>query len=258
MKFSKAYKYQFSEVKPPLIVYYCVVIGIVILLAVLSSIYKDNIQGTISGMDVGSTIFLFILSLCIFSGNFSFLNQNGISRKTMILSCFAMFATIAGIMLVVDSISTSILYAGKFFNNSYLTLFDSIFYHDIKQGNVNTFVMLPTLSEKIIRAIANLGFNYVLYMAAMFTGYFISIVFYRMPTFWRYAVFLVGPVVFVNSLPYIYGLNKSFFNSVFSWIYKYCFSTPTGTIITMTIWSIVFATLAFFLACKASLKPKVE
>lgn len=262
MKFLKAFKYQLNDVKASVITFYCVMIGIAILLSSIITLNVSNVKGDAIGIDAATPVFLFILSLCIFSTNFSFLNQNGVSRRTMVLSCFAMFATIAGIMLAIDIIYTTfMIILCELFGGEYATLFDSMYYFGAKEPKsdyINTLMYLPSVSQKLIRIAANIIFNYVSYIAAAVTGYFISIVFYRLTKLWRIIVFIIIPVVLLNSSYSIYRLGKSFFDNISRWLDRNIFNSPTGTIISMLIWIVVFGTLSYVIATRASLKPKKE
>ncbi len=262
MKFSKAFKYQLNDVKPAIISFYVVMIGIVILFSSIITLNVSNVKGDTIGIDAATPVFLFILSLCIFSANFSFLNQNSVSRRTMVLSCFAMFAAVAGIMLVVDIIYTTfMLILCILSGGEYATLFDSIYYFGAKEPKIdyiNTLMYLPSVSQKLIRIAANLIFNYVSYIAAAVTGYLISVVFYRLTKLWRIIIFIIIPVVLLNSSYSIYRLGRSFFDTISSWLDRNIFNSPTGTIILMLIWIVVFGTLSYIIATRASLKPKKE
>ncbi len=264
MKFSKAFKYQLNDVKTSLISFYGVMIGVEILLSLLIAFCVGNVKGNVIGLDAATPVFLFILSLCIFSTNFSFLNQNSISRRTMVLSCFAMFATVAGIMLAIDAINAAIMYMGDFYKYPYSTVYEMIFHqfesadHRIVDKTSDILQNLPTVSQKLTRISANLIFNYVSYIAAAVSGYFISVVFYRLSKIWRIIVFIIIPVVLLNSAYSIYRLGESFFDTISRWMDRNIFNSPTGTIILMLIWIVVFGTLSYIIATRAGLKPKKE
>lgn len=262
MKFSKAFKYQLSDVKVSLIVYYCVFFPIEILLTCLIGVVIDNTEGTATGFDMATPVFLFILSLCIFATNFSFFNQNSISRKTMVLSCFAMFAAIAGIMLAIDAINAIVFYVGDFYENPYTTLYETIFHqfespdHSVVDKTSDILMNLPTMSQKVIRVITNLIFNYILYFAVSVTGYFISIVFYRLSNMWRVILFIILPITVLNSAWTIYKAGKSFFDTIARWLDRNVLNNSTGFIIAMLIWTLVFAILSYIFATRARLKPQ--
>lgn len=260
MKFSKAFKYQLQDLKTSVMIFYCVMIAVVFILFPLIAINFSNENGTNIGLETSTPVFLFIASLCIFSTNFSFMNQNSISRRTMVLSCFAMFAALAGIMLAIDILYTTVMFIlSQLFDTEYATLYDTIFHFGAKQPDsdyINTLMYLPSVSAKIARIAANVIFNYILYIAAAITGYFISIVFYRLSNMWRVILFIILPITVLNSAWTIYKAGKSFFDTIARWFDRNVLNNSTGFIIAMLIWTFVFATLSYIIATRARLKPQ--
>lgn len=264
MKFSKAFKYQFSEMKPSVIIFCLIMLTINVVLIILSATVLGNVEGSVTGLDVASIIFLFILSMCIFSTNFSFLNQHGVSRKTMLLSCFTAIAAVAGIILSFDAIYATVFYIGDFFESPYLSLYEMMFHqfespdHSVVDKTSDILINLPTFSQKFGRVLENLLFNYLAYIGIMITGYFTSIVFYRLTILWRVIVFIIIPTVILNSSWVIYNAGKAFFDSLFGWLDRNILNSSAGAMIFMVVWSAVFGVLSYILARKANLNTRNE
>ncbi len=105
MKLRAAYRYQIHDLKFSILIYYCVIVGLFILVAAsaLAFIGNGNVSVNANGSIGGATfIFLFVLGLNSFKENFLFSLQNSVSRKTLFSSRLAVFATLAVFMNIVD------------------------------------------------------------------------------------------------------------------------------------------------------------
>ena len=105
MKFKTSYYYQLSEHRNAIAVFYAIIILVMFALLYFSTyIFAQSEGGIFSGFDGSSIIFLFIAGLCGFKCEFLFLMQNGISRKTILLSRIFTAITVSVFMVLVDKI----------------------------------------------------------------------------------------------------------------------------------------------------------
>jgi len=101
MKFVSAFKYQLSGFKKSLIVFYIIIYSIVILTAVPELFLPPvDKEGTMSGLEIASIIFLFVCCLNSFKPHFKMLLANGASRMTMFRSYLT---TIAAVVLIMTN-----------------------------------------------------------------------------------------------------------------------------------------------------------
>lgn len=84
MKLKQAILYRLSDAKNAIIIYYIVATAIMLFSHFLSLYFRSS--ATVSGTDISSFIFIFILGLNSFKPVLLLFTQNGISRQTMFLS----------------------------------------------------------------------------------------------------------------------------------------------------------------------------
>lgn len=106
MKLKAAVKYNLSETKNTMIIYYLVMYAILITTTMLGSVFNQDVR--ISGIEFSSIIILFVIGLNMFKTQFKFLIQNGISRKTKFLG-FLVSTIIVLPMAIIDSINSVLI-----------------------------------------------------------------------------------------------------------------------------------------------------
>lgn len=182
MKLKAAVKYQLWESRMSVSIYYCCVLALFALVAVLS----PN-MGNVSGGNIEwiTAIFLFIAGIATFSSSFKMYLQNGLSRSLLSKSVFLTFLLGSLIMLAGDAlvqaifmmtpinfsssidlaypsfgtVSRWLLHYGLLFFTSCLGYFIGVFFYRLnKLLRVLFSVLLPILS---INLMANFGMAYM-------------------------------------------------------------------------------------------------
>lgn len=243
MKLKPAYKFQLSEVIAPMKVFYVIIFLIEVLII---SFVASN--GSMSGIDFSSVIFLFIMGLSMFKTPFHFLAGNSVSRKTIIKSTFLTGITIAGIMFVIDTLNAIFLKALNIFSVKYVALFETAFGQKIEGINILRYII----------------FNLATYLCFFMIGYFIGVVNYRLSQKLK-IIIVVGMFAFLTIvLPYLAGYINGYLdasNYKFHYKIRDFFSTnivhsPTGSIITELVLIAIFGLISYRVAIRASLNAK--
>ena len=205
MKAKSSIKYQLSDMKRPVAIFYFVMFCILVLgftafrfnnVSVGSSVMMSStsISGTgFSGMEAASVIFLFVCGLNSFKEFFRMLTQNGVSRKTIFIGRIITFVTVCAGMAVIDRIILVVakLITSYFPGAHFIGLFEMIYAG--RETQVSGFNM----------HIDGMFFNFCLYLAFIAIGYFITIGFYRMNKIAKISVAIGVPMILFNAIPFL-------------------------------------------------------
>lgn len=190
MKFNSALKYQMNGFKKPMIIYYAIIYLIVILAAVPELFLPHaDIEGTWSGMEMATMIFIFVCCLNSFKPSFKMFLANGVSRKTMFKSFITTIAIVVLVLTVIDSISSFIF--------SSVTNYNSMFYNIYSAR----YTMASAVSFQV--SIEGILWRIFSYAAVGITGFFITVLYYRMDKPMKLLVSIGVPIFFFMILPYI-------------------------------------------------------
>ena len=189
MNVSLAIKFHLQECKNSLLVFYGILIGLQ-LITVAPALANSSIEVSSSGLEVASIIFLFVIGLNSFRIPFLFFLVNGVSRKIMFKSTIISFMIVSAFMAFVDSLLGLIFYRGA----KYTTLFEMPYG---PRYGAEIFQYNPQfLFEKLV-------WLFCLYTLAIFVGYFITVLYYRMDLKWKYIVSIGVPTFLIFGLPII-------------------------------------------------------
>lgn len=184
-----SFKYQMADGKKAVIVYYAVVALLFTLATVLMWIFgspHSGIHTSLGGVDMITTLFLFVLGLNSFKENFGMLLQNGITRRSIFAGRLAAAATLGALLTVVDLALLAVFsllgnLSSRFTTGSMFRLSYSV---DGAAG-----IILEAL------------FIFALHLAAMMAGYCVSLMFYRLNRPGKVLVGAGAPVLFFIVLP---------------------------------------------------------
>lgn len=101
MKIKQAMKYYFSDYSLSISVFYLVIVVLYAISMMVTMMFPST-DLTITGMDFSILIFVFVLGLNSFRPQFRFFVQNGVSRRTHLISFHLSALCIAGGMTVID------------------------------------------------------------------------------------------------------------------------------------------------------------
>ncbi|MEI8215991.1 MAG: hypothetical protein WCF96_02725 [Eubacteriales bacterium] len=236
MKILSSYKYQISDLRRSLAIFY----GIILIIIVFA-IIMDNGSAEIGGMEMASSIFIFVVGLNSFRQNFLFSLANGVSRKTQFIAFIASISTAACIMAIIDRIYSLV------FSNFILygSLFQQIYY----RGGFNL-----TLNS----AIMSFVWSVVFYISAAMFGYMICLIYYRSGRIMKLVVSILPPVLVFIALPYLAMLNTDLSLKVLKFAGQifgvYPQSFPINAVFTFLIISLILSFFSFLLMRRAQIK----
>lgn len=188
MKLKSVLKYNFSNVKTGILIFYLVIFIVIILLGSTVSIMsngKTNV--TTGGAELASFIFLFVVGLNSFKEDFLFLSVNNIPRKLQYKAFLITALSISCIMAAIDTAYSNTLSQFLTYKPAFIQVYD--------KWTIQTATPLVIVSAFIWSA--------VLYLAAYLVGYFITNLYYYMNKIAKIAVSVGVPVWFVIILPLI-------------------------------------------------------
>jgi len=249
----KVVKYQVMDSKTAIPVFYIVMLGIMVLIAVsLVSIEVNGEESSmIGGLEMGMVIFLFVVGLNSFRETFRMMIQNGISRKTMFKG-FTITALIfsAGMSLI----NEVILAAGKAFaasrgNMVFMGAFEQIYgrHYAGEAGGIRM-------------SLEGLLFLICFSAAAMMSGYFITNMYYRMNKPAKIIVSVCVPVSLIIVLPiFDYSVTGGAIFRTFWHFIAFAFGflngyNPYYGIVSSAAAFVLFAALSWMLVRKAAVK----
>ncbi|MPW26158.1 hypothetical protein GC105_10190 [Alkalibaculum sp. M08DMB] len=253
MNLKVAYKFQFAEHKKAIIQFYLIIVCIFLALHIfvgISVTNDNNVPGQFNGFDSSSAIFLFVLGLCTFKESFHMMIQNGISRKTMFIGKVLTMISVGIVMALIDK---AIVLLDKLASgvSSEMLILQSLF-EQIYQTRVEYITTFQMHIESLI-------FNICLFMSFIAMGYFITILYYRLPKYGKIAISIGVPAGLFIILPVIDSIvtNGEIIHMIVNTLdFAFGFSnqTPSHAIITFFSMFIVFMGLSWLLIKRIEVK----
>jgi len=236
MKILSSIKYQLNDSCRALLVFW----GIVFLILILAAVAGGG-NGSVTGMEMASAIFIFVVGLNSFKPAFNFSMANGISRKTQFIGFAASISIFATAMAIADSIFMLI------FSNfmPYSSLFTQLYFRNSPQSFSGSLLSGPVWSI-------------LLYIMVAMMGYMICLIYYRSGLAMKLAVSIAPPVILFIVLPFSARLNPEpalqFINFIGNALGLYPHAAPMNAATTFLIFSVLFAGASFFLMRRAEIK----
>ncbi len=172
-------KYDLSQSRGAIGVFYLVIAALILVAGILSRLLgSSGIDGSFNGLEWTSVIFLFVAGLNSFKPYFYFACANGISRKSMFLGELMSSGAICLLMAIMDVVIVALL--PLVVPQSQL-LYEAFFTGD-----------LPLIQEMGLTFLLGLFLNCL----AFALGYLITIAYYRMNTRLKVLVSVGVPAVF--------------------------------------------------------------
>ncbi len=187
MRLKSVVKYNISETKNSILIFYGIMAALLIVFSVISTTVTSGGYSNNSGGEVASAIFLFVVGLNSFKQNFLFLSTNGVTRKTCFYGFVISSLIIATGMAVIDTTYGTILGLSP----NYSSLFTQLYNEWAAEAS------------KPLSILISFVWNAVLYLFTMCLGYFITTLYYRMSKGLKITVSVGIPVFFTIVLPII-------------------------------------------------------
>lgn len=204
MRLKQAMRYRVHEFAKPTVIFYCVMVALFVVVWLLNLIITGQSGGAHTTMDTTAIIFLFVLGLNSFKNPFKMYLQNGISRRTQLVSFAVTALGFALFTSLVDGILLPLV-----INNTI-------------GGISSTYASIYQPSGDFMSRLTGILWNLFAYYAAFCFGFFLTTMFYRMNKPAKVLVSVGVPLLFFVILPMIEVFVPSFnlFTSIlrfFSW-----------------------------------------
>lgn len=254
MNIKATLNYQVDDYKKSLPVYYGVILALLIIFGgstiYISMKYSDNSgYSSFSGFDTAAAIFLFSMAISTFKSGFLMLLQNGISRRSTLVSRILSHLGVAAVMMVIDLLLryvTEFIFSLFTQNVTFATTFEATYFMS-DQGITN------------VSPLYNAAYLFLFYLALLSLGTFIALLYYRMNTILKVLVSAGVPITVFIVLPIIdYNLTGGKLTIAIGKFldFAFGFSTcqPWHAMITFVIGSIVLYFLSWLLIRRAEIK----
>ena len=236
-------KYQLSEYKKPVIIFYFVIICVITLMFTLTRCF-DSTTSKFGGMEMSSIIFLFVMGLNSFKESFRMHLQNGVSRKTMVIGKMISAVVVCVGMAFIDRIIALI---GQWVASSNEKL--------IYQGILEQLYTRSNIGS-VQTQLEGFLFNICIYLAVFTIGYFITIAYYRMNNALKIAVsvgvpaglFIILPIVDVSITG---GRISKALSSMLDFAFGFSKGNPYYAMVTGILMFAVFNGLSWLMVRKA-------
>lgn len=246
-----AYQYQLADHKRPILIFYMILLAVLALMIVGAvSVNASSSRTMIGGLDFATAIFVFVAGLCNFKEPFLMLLQNGVSRKSVFAARLLVSLTVAGILAVIDKfillLGKAILHLGD--NAQFFSFFEQVYAGGLARNNA------------VLLHVKLLVLDFLMYLALLAAGYFITIVFYRLGKAGKVAVGAGVPVGLTIVLPIV---DSMLFDSAISYAFGRFLdaafgltaSNPYAAMVTFVLTFALFSCLAWLLMRRAVIKP---
>lgn len=232
-----------------ILIYYFVILCFIALMGVSIAIPDSTAQSNITGMEMITVVFLFVIGLNSFKEDFLILLQNGFSRKSIFTSGVLSMLIISIGMTIIDSVILAVckLAAG---NNQNIRV-EGIFEINYR-NHVNSIGSFRVHMESLI-------FQILMYLTFIVIGYFITIAYYRMNKAAKTAVSIGVPVGLFVIMPIIDDIimkgriNRSI-SELFIFAFGFQIQNPFYGMVTFLILIDVFAAFSWMLMRRAVVK----
>jgi len=188
MKIKQAMRYQLYAFVRQAVIYYAAVLGIFLIVTIIAAILGDR-SAIMGGGDFSTSIFLLIVGMNAFKSHLQLFVQNGLSRRTLFTGFILSALLLSFGAMVVDS-----LYPYLFPLLQRSSMVHTMYRLDNSFGN--------TLIASLWTAL--------FYFGAMCTGFFITVLYYRMNKLLKVLVSAGVPILFFIVIPIVEVMVPSF------------------------------------------------
>ncbi|PYG87249.1 hypothetical protein LY28_02154 [Ruminiclostridium sufflavum DSM 19573] len=189
MRLKSVVKYNIYDTKNAVLIYYIIIAAIMGLLAFTLkadavNIGSSNEIGFVSGAEA-SAIFLFVCGLNSFKRNYLYLSTNGITRKAQFYGFLISSVIIAAVMSAIDTGTANVI-------NIFID-YNPMFYQ--------AYTEFAAEASQLAVIMMSFLWNTVNYMLALASGYFITVLYYRMSKLLKIIVSVGVPALFIIGSP---------------------------------------------------------
>jgi hypothetical protein len=249
-------KYQLFEYRHTMLIMYLCVYAVIFLTVVSRFLKTTETFGSNGSLELVSVITIFVIGLNSFKDNFKFFSANGVSRKMQFCSTAAALGILSCTLAFIDTIN-SVIFTHV---TVYYPMFLEAYGHSmgITGFGYGSLLKSPVLAPQLL--FENFLWLTFLYLLFSMIGLFITTLYYRMNRGLKIAVSIIVPVFFLNGIEL---LDTTFFGGqIGSFFLDFLYiagglydnSNPYIAMVSMFLFTAVFAALTYLLARRASIK----
>lgn len=250
MKLKSIVKYNLSNLKNSIAIYYSILIIVCIALVVLSKIDTGTVSS--SGIEISSVIFIFVAGLNLFKENFYFMKSNNVSRKDFLYGTVVSMIPVALFMSVLDIIINRIynifLKCPTIYDMTYTSIGSGEWYNTINWIQSNS---IETLFNSII-------FQASLCLVAVSLGFVITIVYYKCNKLMK-IIISVSPAIISMMIGIVGEIYPEFIiniNKFIGYIFGFNSRNVYQAILTLIVIFIIFIAAARLLTRKVTIRQR--
>lgn len=254
MNLNSSIRYQLYDNKRPIAIFYTIAF-VTSLIMILLVYFPNNpvvtVKGRMGGLEVATTIFLFVAGMNSFRENFRMFVQNGVSRRTLFIGRLITVSIISLGMAMIDNV-IAVLFRKIIPANDRMVYKSTI---EIMYGS-----RYESHSSGALMFVEGILIMFCLYVAVSMMGYFITTLYHRMNKAAKIAVSVGIPVGLFTVLPIVDSLvfNGAISRAFESFIY-FAFGYSNGAnpycgALTLILTFAVFSGLSWLLVRKAVVK----
>lgn len=241
MSIKASAKYQMVEYAKATAVFYAVCIIVFSILGASFGISVGTINGSSTGSEASSFIFLLVLGLCSFKETFGLLSQNGMSRRSMFWGHITAAVSLSAVVTVLDKLVFLVFKLTSGGNIVYMGMMEWVY------PGVGPFAPILWL------------YAFALNLAVLSIGWFITIVFYRLNKVGKVLVGAGVPVLLTVGLPWVnYFLLDNALSGVlakfFDWALGLSANRPLMGFVSFLVTGVLFCLFSWLLVRRAPLK----
>ncbi len=245
-----AFRYSIKGYLKSSVVFVGIIILVFLFLAVLMGILSSQTTaGSISGgsFEFSSFIFLLVIGIVAIREDLRMLIQHGLGRRTCFISSLLCAAVIAMALAIFAELLSTLLIA---ISANYQNIAVSSF----------TQMLFQTESLSFAQHLLAVIINFSIMLCSYFVGMFCSLVFYRLPKYWKLVVAIGVPAFFVILMP-LFSQTKigaAFFAALSKFLDKLIELIAASSwylVLFVLIIALVVAGLCFLLIRRADIQP---
>lgn len=254
MKIFPTFRYQLRDQRLPVLVYYGIIVGM-LLLSLLATPFLQAGSGNFistNGLTAGTMIFAFILSLCSFKDSFFMNLQHGISRRSQFIGRLGAMGAACAIMALADELYTlvvaglQVVLPNHFSGNS---LYEMLYCASPTETGFAVQSSLVTILLSVV-------FSFFALLAASSLGYLVTALMYRLHKMGKILFWVGLPALFILSCSYL-AAHPALGNRVLSLLLnasRLCFGSLPRMMLTCTLVTALLSALAWLLMRRAPVK----
>ncbi len=242
MKLQSIIRYQLSDSKKSLLIFYAIMFSIP-LLTTTGFLSFGSGSAEVRGTEMASAIFIFVIGLNSFRANFLFSQANGVSRKTQFKGFLVTILLISGVMAIIDAIYTHLFSLLVPYMSFFSMIYGSIYLTD---------------SAPLSALFGGLLWSFFLYALYGMFGYFVTLVYYRSGLIMKLVVSIVPAIFIFFVLPYLAFVNLAVSRVIVN-LTVLAFGlgvnlNPYQSMFTFSLFFIIFAIGSYLLMRRAPIK----